>query len=159
MTSMTLQLERRPNRTRRLRTSRWAWLAVLSAPILLFLTLVSIVQFHDPFEDWPRWGDGALQLAVYAPAIAGALLGLRSAWSGNHFGAHAAAVAIAWLTCWIVFVYLVTGPYDFEPPGIPLRLSASAAVLAAAAVEALYWLRWWRLRRGETPRTHRKGQH
>lgn len=142
---MTVSLESQPTRTRPVRSSRWAWVALLLTPVsgLLAIWLVLFVLGED--VRW--WGSVMVLLLAYAPPAVGLVVGVRSAVSGNRSGAQAFAVATGWFAFWVAFWYLANYPYNSESAAVPLWLAATAAVVAGAAVETWYWLR-----------THRAGR-
>lgn len=92
-------------------------------------------------ENIKWWGDAIVLLLAFTPPVVGAVLGVRSALSGNRFGAHAAAVAGAWIGFWGAFWYLANYPYNSESSVVPAILAGVAAAVACAGVEAWYWLR------------------
>jgi hypothetical protein len=136
---MTVSMEKRPTHTRPVRSSRWAWAALLLTPPLGLLAIwLGLFVFG---EDVGWWGSVIVLLLAYAPPAVGGVLGVRSALSGNGSGAHALAVATAWFGFWVAFWFLANYPYNSESASVPLWLAAAAAAVAGAAVEAWYWLR------------------
>ena len=142
---MTVSLERRTTATRPVRSSRWAWVALLLTPVLSLLAIW--LGLFVLGEDVAWWGSVVVLLLAYGPPAMGALLGVRSALSGNRSGAHAFAVATAWFAFWVAFWFLANYAYNSESAAVPLWLGAAAAVIAGAAVEMWYWLRTRRLTR------------
>jgi hypothetical protein len=139
VSSMTVSLEKQPTRTRPVRSSRWAWVALLLTPVLGLLSISLVLFVHAFAVSW--WG-GVLVLGLaYAPPAVAVVVGLRSALSGNRSGAHAFAVATAWFAFWVAFWYLANYPYNSGSAAVPLWLGAVAAAVAGAAVETWYWLR------------------
>lgn len=141
---MTVPLDTLPTRAHPVRSSRWAWVALLLTPALGVLAVwMAFFVLGDENIRW--WGSAIVLLLAFAPPAAGAVLGVRSALSGNRFGAHACAVAAAWFAFGVAFWYLANYPYNSESAVAPLWLGAVAAAVAGAAVEV-----WYRLR---TPRS------
>ncbi len=137
---MKVPLETLPTRTRPVRSSRWAWVALLLTPVLGVMAIwMAFFVLGDENISW--WGSVIVLLLAFAPPVAGAVLGVRSALSRNPRGAHASAVAAAWLAFWFAFWYLANYPYNSESAAVPLWLSAVVAAVAGAAVEAWYRLR------------------
>lgn len=92
-------------------------------------------------ENIKWWGNLIVLLMVFAPPVAGVVLGVRSARSGNRGGTHAAAVAAALIAFAIMFWYAANYPYNGESGAMPMTLAAISAVLVAAAIEGgSYWV-------------------
>jgi hypothetical protein len=142
---MTVSLEKQPTRTRPVRSSRWAWVALLLTPGLGLLSILLVLFVFGEDVSW--WGSVIVLGLAYAPPAVGVVLGLRSALSGNRSGAHAFAVATAWFAFWVAFWYLANYPYNSESAAVPLWLGAVAAAVAGAGVEVWYRLRTHRVAR------------
>ena len=93
-----------PAKTRKVRSARWAWVALLLAPVGLVLgTAFQLTVFHGVSEQDVRttweifsWVT-ATCLAMFAAPLAGIVLGLRAARSGNRSGYVAAGIGVAML--------------------------------------------------------------
>ncbi len=141
------QIAERPPRTPAppIRSSRWAWLAILSAPVFAVLAIwMSFFVLGDENIKW--WGDLIVLLLVFGPPLVGAVLGARSARSGSLPGVHAAALASSWVAFVIMFWLMANYPYNGESGVMPMSLGVISGVVLAAAVEGWYWLRTHRPR-------------
>lgn len=106
---MTVPLTTLPTRSHPVRSSRWAWVALLLTPPLGALAIYSaFFVLGDENITW--WGGVLVLLLAFGPPAVGAVLAARSALSGNRAGAHACAVAAAWWAFWIAFWYLANFP-------------------------------------------------
>ncbi len=92
-------------------------------------------------ENIKWWGDLIVLLMVFAPPLVGAVLGARSARSGNQPGMHAAALGGSWVAFIIMFWLMANYPYNGESGAMPISLGVITAVAVAAVVEGWYWLR------------------
>lgn len=129
-----------PTSARAVRSSRWAWVAlVLTPPLGLLAIWMAFFVLGDENIKW--WGSALVLLLAFGPPALGALLGARSAISGNHAGAHAGAVAAAWWAFWLAFWYLANYPYNSQSAAAPLGIAGAAACVASALVEMWYWRR------------------
>ena len=137
---MTVALKKAPAPRPPVRSSRWAWWALLlTLPVGALAVWMSFVVLGDENIKW--WGNLVFAVMVLAPPLAGIVLGGRSALSGNRVGAHAGAIGAAWLGFWIVFWYLANYPFNSESGAVPLSLAAVAAIVMGAATETWYQLR------------------
>jgi energy-converting hydrogenase Eha subunit A len=138
---MTVMLERPPTRPRPVRSSRWAWSAILLTPVLSVLAIwMGFVVFGDENVKW--WGDLIVLSIAFAGPVAAIALGIRSARSGNRLGVHATAVGAAWVAGVMMFWYAANYPYNSESGVVPALLGVVVALVVAAAIEA-----WYRFRR------------
>ena len=121
------------------RSSRWAWAAMLAS--LAVYPLAIVVALGNQEDAWfPNLI--ATTLAILPPAT-GILLGVRSARSGNHLGGLATAVGSAWLTLIITFFVGANYLWSGESLVGPNALAIILAVLVAGAVE-IAWNRAWK---------------
>lgn len=134
------------------RTSRWAWVALLLSPVLCVLAIwMSFLVLGD--EDIKWWGELVVAVMVVAPPGAAGLLGVRAGRSGNRLGMHAAAAAGGWLTFLLMFWYAANYPYNGESTVMPITLGIISAVLVAFAIESVWY--WSAGRHDGTPRQPR----
>ncbi len=93
-------------------------------------------------ENIKWWGDLIVLLMMFAPPLVGAVLGARSARSGNQPGVHAAAALGGWWVAFVITFWLMANyPYAGESGAMPIFLGVIIGVAVAAVVEGWYWLR------------------
>lgn len=138
---MTVTLDRPPTSSAHMRPSRGAWIAVVLSPVMFVVaTWMGFFLLGD--EDIKWWGDVIMGVLMAAPPVTALVLGIRSAMSGNRLGAHATAVAAAWVGFMATFMYAANYPYNGESLTMPAVLGAVAAIVLSSAVEV-----WDRSRR------------
>jgi peptidoglycan/LPS O-acetylase OafA/YrhL len=121
------------------KSSRWAWLALLAS--LVVYPLAIVVALGNQSDEWlPNLISTAL---VLLPPVAGVLLGVRSANSGNRLGGLATASGSAWLTFIVIFFVGANYIWGGESLVAPSALAMVLAVIVGGAVEAA-WYRLWK---------------
>ena len=129
-----------PLSTRPVPSSQWAWVAILSSPVFAALAIwMGFFVLGDENIKW--WGDLIVLVLVFAPPLAGAAIGARSARAGNLPGVHAAALASSWVAFVIMFWLMANYPYNGESGAMPISFAVITGVVVAAGVEGWYWLR------------------
>ena len=115
-------------------SSRPAWVAVSVAPFVIAAALV--IGFA--IESWPWAADVVPIMLAATPILAGFALGLRSARTGNGYGALAAATAAAEAS-FIVMFLVGANAVEFASDGTSALVGLASGVAAFAVVEiALY---------------------
>jgi hypothetical protein len=123
-----------------IRSSRWAWLAIVASPAFAALAIwMSFFVLGDENIGW--WGDVTVLLLVFAPPLVGAGLGARSARAGSQPGVHAVALGGAWIGLLLVFWVMANYPYSGESGLLPISYALITGAVVAAGVEGWYWLR------------------
>ncbi len=124
------------------RSSRWAWLA-LGASVVLY-PLAIVVALGNQQDEWlPNLIATMLALV---PPIAGVLLGIRPAKSGNRLAGFATAVGSAWLTLIVTFFVGANYLWSGESLVSPNLLAIILAGIIGGTVEAS-WYRFWKRQR------------
>ncbi len=136
---MSMTLGRPSPATAHLRSSRWAWVALLASVALYPLAVVVALANQD--DDW-LLGLVSLALALLPP-VGGILLGVRSARTGNRLGGLATAIGSAWLTLIVAFFVGANYLWSGESLVSPNVLAVVLAVIVGGAVEAV-WYRLWK---------------
>lgn len=128
------------------RSSRWAWLAMLS--IVLVFPLAVVVSFNTAdFEhpsNSPDWGYLVFVVFVLLPFVAGVVLGVRSGRTGNPLGALAAAIGSAVITFVVTLNiganFVWTGKSGNS--GYSEALGAILALIVAGAIGVAFRHHW-----------------
>lgn len=133
--------------TAQVRSSRWAWSALLAAVVTYPLALV--VALGNQEDEWlPNLISTALALLPPAGSV---VLGIRSARTGNRLGGLAAAIGSAWLTLIVTFFVGANYLWSGESLVAPEVLAVVLAVIVGGAVEAACHRHWKPSRHSAAP--------
>lgn len=113
-------------------SSRPAWVAVLVAPFVI----AGAVVIGFAIESWPWAADVVPLMLAATPILAGFALGLRSARTGNGYGALAAATAAA-EALFIVMFLVGANAVEFASDGTSALVGLASGAVAFAVVEIL----------------------
>ena len=105
-------------------SSRWAWIAVLLAPLVTIVALAVGFALEDT-----EWGELLALVLVAAPILGGFALGYRSASTGNGSAPFAAATATAAALFFAMFL-IGANVIEFASDGTSLLVGAATAVVA-----------------------------
>lgn len=113
------------------RSSRWAWLALLVSLVVYPMAVAAALG-----QENTTVGDFIFVALMLVPPVAGVLLGVRSARTGNRLGVLATAIESAWLTLIVTFFVGANHIWTGGRPLGPATLAIGLAMVVGGAVEA-----------------------
>lgn len=121
-----------------MRSSRWAWLALLASIVVYPLAIVIALSAQE--GQW--WGDVSLIGLTLLPPIAAVVLGVQCGRTGNRLGALATETASAWMTLIVIFFVGANYVWTGESLYAPAALAITMALVVVGAI-IVGWHRLW----------------